>query len=174
MLGVFKKSGAVAKMRILQPQLSRALVHRLHERLLRTAKMLRHGDGAVVGRYHGYAFEHLVNAHLFALFEENAAPAEGGGPRRGYDRILKAYIAAVNGLDYQQQRHDLGDTGRRDAFVRVLFVDHLSGDFFHQHRGRRGDLYCIVTECLNRICRRRKHQRSQNRAYKSFHAYPSN
>ena len=46
----------------------------------------------------------------------------------------------VDGLHHQQEGHHLGDAGRLQLVVGVLFIEHGPGLFFHQHGGPRRHL----------------------------------
>ena len=148
MIGVLKEPGAVREVALGHAQLLRAAVHALDEDLLAAAEMLGHRHRAVVGRYHGDAFEHLVHAHLLALLQIDAASAEGGRPRAGRDGVFKADPAALNVLDDQQQRHHLCHARGGTALVRALLVEQFAGLLFHQHGARRRDLELAVPERL--------------------------
>ena len=132
--------------------------------------MLSHRNGAVVCRNDADALEHFVNAHLFALFEKNAASAEGCGALRGYDRVVKTYIATLDGLDYQQHRHNLRNACRRQTLVRIFVVYDLARDLFHEYRRRCGDVDVIVCKRVYRIHRACEHNKAQRSAQKFFHS----
>ena len=136
-LPVVKEAGAAGKMRVLQAQLFGPRVHALDEDLLRAAKLLGHGHGAVVGGDDGDALDHLTHAHLLACLEIDAAPAEGGCPRAGRYDVIRAEHARVHGLKEQQQGHDLGDAGGKAGVMGVLFIEDRPGLLLHQH-GRWG------------------------------------
>ena len=170
MLIVLEKAGAVFEIGILESKLPGAVVHARNEGLLRAAKVLRHRNGAVVCRNDADALEHFVNAHLFALLEKNAASAEGCCALRGYDRVVKAYIAALDGLDDQKHGHDLRNACRRQALVRILLVYHFARDLFHEYCRRGGDVNVIVCKRIYRIYRTRQHDDAQRSTQKFFHS----
>ena len=50
------------------------------------------------------------------------------------NHIVQSQTAVVNGLQHQQQRHDVGDAGGLQLVVGVLFIEDGAGFLLHQHR----------------------------------------
>ena len=120
--GIVGQPRAVEKLRVFHAQFFRAVVHALGERLLGTGDVLCHGDGAVIGGVDGDALEHLVDAHLLALFEPDLAAAHGAGMGAGGHDVARIELAAVELLHDEQQRHDLRHAGGGQVLVGIFLI----------------------------------------------------
>ena len=166
---IVEEPRAVGKMRPLHAQRGGAAVHPLDKDLLGAAQVLRHRHGAVVGRDHGDAFEHLVDAHLLALLEIDAAPAERGRAGAGRDDVVERELAAFNILDDQQQRHHLCDARGHGTLVCALFIQELARLLFHQHGVWRGDFQIVVAQRLGRDLRQGQQKQRRQKTQHAFH-----
>ena len=129
------QSGAVNKGSIGHAQLRRAAVHPLYEALLAAGNVLGQGHGGVVARHHRHRLEHIMDGHLLPFLQVDLRPAHGGRPGGNRDHILHLEAPVVDGLHHQQQGHDLGNAGRLQLVVGILFVKHRAGLLLHQDGG---------------------------------------
>ena len=79
-----------------------------------------------------------MHAHLLSGLQIDAAAAEGGRALAGGHDVVGGDGAALDGLDDQQQGHDLGHAGGKAGVAGVLLKEDRAGLLLHQHGGRRG------------------------------------
>ena len=134
------QAGAVEKVGVGHAQLGRTLVHAGDEGLLAARQMLRQGHGGVVGGDHSDTLQQLPHGELLPLLQIDLRAAHARGVGGDGDRLIPADQAGVQGLEQQQQGHDLGDAGGLVLGVGVFFIEDDAGVPLHEQGGVGGQL----------------------------------
>ena len=121
----------VAEGGVLHAKLCGAGVHLLHKGRLAAAHKLGHRHCCIVGRGHADGLEHLVQRELLPGLQPDLTAAHVIGMLTDRDKIVKVYLARLEGLKRQQQCHDLGDGGNRAPGIGVFLIEHLTGVRIH-------------------------------------------
>ena len=154
-----RQTAGVDKVGIFHAQLFGAGIHHGNKALLRACQVLPQRHGAIVGRNHRHALEHLPHRQHLALFQPDLTAAHGGGVGRGGHRVFQLDAPAVDGFAHQQQGHHLGDAGRLPGGVGILFKEHLPVRR-HQERRRRPHRHHSL-QGKTRHCQQTQHQQSR-------------
>ena len=125
-------------MGIRHAELIRADVHHLRKSGFAAADILSHGHCGVVGAGNADGLEHVVQRHLLAGLEPDLTAAHVVGVLTDGDKIVKVYLARLEGLKRQQQCHDLGDGGNRAPGIGVFLIEHRAGVLVDQDGCRAG------------------------------------
>ena len=125
------KAVGVYKMGVYTAQLLRLLVHHLNKAFLRTADLLRHRVGAVVGRYHDDRIQSLPERELFSRVHPQAAAVLIQAVYRPVrDFYLTVQISVFQrGLTVHQRQVAVADAG-----LHAVAFDHqikVAGRVFH-------------------------------------------
>ena len=128
----------VDKVGIRHAELIRADVHHLRKSGFAAADILSHGHRGVVGAGNADGLEHVVQRHLLAGLEPDLTAAHVVSVLTDGDKIVKVYLARLEGLKRQQQCHDLGDGGNRAPGIGVFLIEHRAGVLVDQDGCRAG------------------------------------
>lgn len=132
-LGV--QSAGIAEGGLLHPQRSGAGVHLLHEGRLAAAHQLGHSHGRVVGGGDADGLYHLVQRKMLPRLEPDLTAAHMIGVLTDRHRRLHRQPPVVDGLEGEEQGHDLGDGGDGHPLVGVLLVEHPAAALLDEDGG---------------------------------------
>ena len=119
-MSLFIQTVAILEGGIGHPEIRRLLIHRRDKILFTAAHKLRQRDSRVIGGGNGGRLDHIIHAHLFALFEPDIGAAHRSGVSGCGHNIVHMDLAAVDRLHHERQRHDLGDGSAGARFMRIF------------------------------------------------------
>ena len=108
------------------------LVHQPHKLPLCARYVLRHGHGGVISRGDDNALDKSLHRLDLPLLQKYLGAAHGFGVGTGHHLVRQRDFSLRQGVENENQRHDLCHAGRGTLLVRPLLVDHLSRGGLHE------------------------------------------
>ena len=160
-VGAVRQTVGVGKMGVRGPQGLGCRRHLLREGLQAPRHRLGQHIGGVVGGLHADGIQRLLRGQLLPRQQGDVGGAAGHRVHRGLGN--GKYLLRLQALHRQKRGHQLGDAGRVERLVHILFVQHRAGVRVQQHRRLAGQRQRLLRP---RGRRPRQHQPAQRQAQK--------
>ena len=127
-----RPAGGVHEVGVVHAQFAGLVVHQIGEGFLGAGHVLGQGDAGVIAGLNHHPFQQILHRYPGAFLNEHTRTAHA--PRFNADRhhLLFGDIAGGDLLLHQIGGHHLGETGRRQLLIGVVFDDHLAAFGVHQ------------------------------------------
>ena len=125
-------------MRVRHPQPPGVLVHDLHEGLFGAGHAFRERDGGIVARLHDHALDQDIHRDLRTHLDKGARAFRAPGVFADRDRVGELQATAMQFGEHDVGGHQLGETGRLHAIVRMIGRQHATGLVVLEQIGARG------------------------------------
>ena len=136
--GGIRQPTAVLKIRLLHPQARGPLIHHADKFRFTSRYVFCHGDAGIIAGSDHDALDQGFHRLDFPFLQKHLGTAHGFGISAGYHLVGHLNLPALQGVENQDQRHDLGDAGGTPLFIPVFLVNNLPGGCLHQNRAGRG------------------------------------
>ena len=135
---VVRQPRRVHEVGILHAQRLRHTVHQGSKSVFGAGNMFGHRDAGIVTRLNNDPFHQLADRHSGTDAQEHARTTGTPSMLADQHRSLFRQLTLCRAVLGDVGRHQLGQTGRRNTFVRIVFDQHLTRTRVHQQpRGRR-------------------------------------
>jgi hypothetical protein len=132
------QAGRVHEMAVLHAQALRLTVHHLREVFLAAGDGFGQRDAGVVTGLDDHALDQVFGRHLRVDPDEHLGAAGAPGLFGNGQGLGEGDGLVADGREGQVGRHQLGQRGRFEAFIRLLGGQHLVGAHFQQQPGLGG------------------------------------
>ena len=129
------------------------LVHEDGKSLFTASDMFRQGHAGIVAGSDDHAMGEVIHRDLLANLDEHAGTGGLPGFFTHQHLVVKADIAGFQFLEHRVGSHDLGQAGRFQALVGVIFRQHLATVEIQEQMAGGGDMWrrgygcCGETPC---------------------------
>ncbi len=127
------KSAAIFKMSVCHPKSRRALIHHLNKFVFCSCYVFCHGYGGVITWSDNNALDQGFHRLHFPFFQENLGTSHGLCVGAGHNLISQFDFTGIQRIKNKDQSHNFRYARRAPFFIRVLFINNLSGWRFHQN-----------------------------------------